>query len=196
MAGATAAQAASPAVSVYPSPGTNYNLPRTQITFRGIAPSAIGTVSVVGSVTGAHTGRVAADSDNKGGSFLPAKPFTAGETVTVTTGLNIVGGQNGKFSFVVVHQSRPIQPMPLPVVSAGSNGLQHFRSRPDLLPPSVEGSWGTQDYSTIHTATADARVPPESTDRRGAYQKYDFTFRCTDLQKLISMTQALALCFK
>src|SRR2546421_420446 len=156
MAGATAAQAASPAVSVYPSPGTNYNLPRTQITFRGIAPSAIGTVSVVGSVTGAHTGRVAADSDNKGGSFLPAKPFTAGETVTVTTGLNIVGGQNGKFSFVVVHQSRPIQPMPLPVVSAGSNGVQHFRSRPDLLPPSV-----TVGKSSAPAGEGDIFVAPQ-----------------------------------
>ena len=72
LAGATAAKAASPSVSVYPSPGTNYNLPRTQITFRGIPPSAIGTVQVVGSVERHHTGTIQADSDDKGGSFLPA----------------------------------------------------------------------------------------------------------------------------
>ncbi|HEY1593231.1 MAG TPA: arylsulfotransferase family protein [Solirubrobacteraceae bacterium] len=137
LAGATAARAASPAVSVYPSPGTKYNLPQSQITFRGIAPSAIGTVKVVGSSTGEDSGRIEGDSDNKGGSFLPSKPFKAGETVTVSTSLNIVGGRSGKFSFVVVHPSRPISAMPLPVVSPGSNGLQRFRSRPDLVPPSL-----------------------------------------------------------
>jgi Arylsulfotransferase (ASST) len=137
LTGAAAAKGASPAVSVFPSPGTHYNLSPTQITFRGIAPSAIGTVTVVGSVSGAHSGRIAGDSDNKGGSFLPSKPFTAGETVTVTTHLNVLGAVNGKFSFTIVHPSRPIQAMPLPVAQAGSNGLQHFHSRPDLLPPSV-----------------------------------------------------------
>src|SRR5205807_8447462 len=61
----------------------------------------------------------------------------AGETVTVSTGLNIAGANNGKFSFAIEQPSPPIAPMPLPLVPAGSNGLQHFRSRPDLLPPSV-----------------------------------------------------------
>jgi hypothetical protein len=136
MASAAAANAA-PLVSVYPSPGTRYNLPGTQITFRGIAPSAIGNVTVVGSVTGAHSGRIEGDSDNQGGSFVPDKPFVPKETVTVTTSLNVVGGQGGKFSFAIANVSRPIQPMPLPVVPAGSNGIQHFRSRPDLLPASI-----------------------------------------------------------
>lgn len=132
------AQAATPPpVAVYPSPGTQYNLEGTQITFRGIAAGRIGTLSVVGSLTGAHTGRIEADSDGDGGSFLPDKPFKAGEKVTVTTALNVIGGQAGKFSFAIEHASRAIGPMPLPLVPAGSNGLQHFRSRPDLLPPSI-----------------------------------------------------------
>jgi Arylsulfotransferase (ASST) len=137
LAGATAAKAASPAVSVFPSPGTHYNLPRTQITFRGIAPSAIGSVTVVGSASGRHDGRIEADSDNKGGSFVPSRPFKDNETVTVTTHLDVIGGRNGRFSFVIAHTSRAIQPVPLPVAPAGSNGLQHFQSRPDLLPPSI-----------------------------------------------------------
>jgi hypothetical protein len=137
LAGAAAAQAQPPAVAVYPSPGTSYNLPGTQITFRGIAPNAIGTVSVVGSVSGTHGGHIEGDSDGQGGSFLPDTPFTAGETVTVSTGLDVIGGSSGQFSFKIARPSRPITAMPLPVVSAGSNGLQHFRSRPDLLPPSV-----------------------------------------------------------
>jgi hypothetical protein len=162
MAGATAATAATVPVSVYPSPGTKYNLPRTQITFRGIAPDDIGAVTVVGSATGAHAGRIAADSDNKGGSFLPAKPFQAGETVTVTSALNIVGGRSGKFSFAIAHPSRPIQPMPLPVVPAGSNGLQHFRSRPDLLPPSVTISKNSAPASEGDTFVAPQFGPTQN----------------------------------
>jgi Arylsulfotransferase (ASST) len=126
-----------PAVAVYPSPGTRYNLPDTQITFRGIPASQIGNVTVVGSSTGVHTGQIEADSDGNGGSFLSNAPFQHDETVTVTTSLNVIGGNNGTFSFKIEHPSWPIKPMPLPVVPAGANGLQHFRSRPDLLPPSV-----------------------------------------------------------
>ncbi len=111
---------------------------------------------MVGSATGTHSGRIEGDSDGKGGSFLPAKPFAAGETVTVTTGLNIVGGSRGKFSFVIVHPSRPIQPEALPVVSAGSNGLQHFRSRTDLLPPSV-----TVSKSSAPASEGDIFVAPQ-----------------------------------
>ena len=32
---------------------------------------------------------------------MPDKPFTPGERVTVSTGLNIVGGQSGVFHFTV-----------------------------------------------------------------------------------------------
>ncbi len=156
LAGATAAKAASPAVSVFPSPGTHYNLPGTQITFRGIAPSAIGSVTVVGSASGRHSGRIEGDSDNKGGSFLPSRPFKDYETVTVTTHLNVIGGRNGKFSFVIAHTSRAIQPVPLPVAPAGSNGLQRFRSRPDLLPPSI-----TVSKSSAPASEGDIFVAPQ-----------------------------------
>jgi hypothetical protein len=54
----------------------------------------------------------------------------------------------------------------------------------DLLEPSVEPSWGTQSYSVIKNAGADARVYAETTHKRGDYYKYAFTFRCADLQAL------------
>src|SRR5205807_336241 len=63
---APCAGAASAPASVFPSPGTSSALPGTQITFRGVAPSSIGPVQAVGSSTGAHTGHIAADSDNQG----------------------------------------------------------------------------------------------------------------------------------
>src|SRR6201995_3028436 len=134
---AAGASAQPPAVAVYPLPNSTGSLPQTQITFRGIPASQIGSVQVVGSSTGAHSGTIQADSDGQGGSFVPSAPFAPGETVTVTTGLNVVGGTNGSFKFVVEVPFGTINPMKLPMVPAGSNGVQHFHSRPDLQPASI-----------------------------------------------------------
>ena len=128
---------ASGPVAVFPIPGSHYNTEREQIVFRGVAPSAIGPVTVTGSVSGVHTGHIAADSDGQGGSFLPDSPFAAGETVTVSTGLNLLGGDGGTFSFGVA-QPAGLIPYGKPYVApTGSNGVLHFHSRPDLQPPSV-----------------------------------------------------------
>jgi Ca2+-binding RTX toxin-like protein len=54
----------------------------------------------------------------------------------------------------------------------------------DLLGPSVEASWGTQDYAAIHSAPMDARLNPETTHKVGDYQTYSFGLGCTDLAKL------------
>jgi Arylsulfotransferase (ASST) len=124
-------------VAVFPLPGSHYNTRQEQIVFRGVAPSAIGPVTVTGSVTGVHTGHVAADSDGQGGSFLSDTPFAPGETVTVTTNLDILGATNGTFSFAIANPSGLIPYGKLSVVSAGRNGVQRFQSRPDLEPPSI-----------------------------------------------------------
>ena len=131
------ALAGPPPVSVFPSPNTTSALPQTQITFRGIPARRIGSVRVTGSRSGAHTGRIAADSDGRGGSFLPSRPFRPGETVTVTTGLNVVAGNRGSFHFGIASPYGSITPMTLPMVAAGSGGVQQFHSRPDLQPASI-----------------------------------------------------------
>lgn len=137
LCGAPSGLAAPAPVAVFPIPGTKYDLPGTQITFRGVAPSAIGGVRVTGSRTGAHAGRIEADSDNRGASFVPAKPFAAGEAVTVKTQLNVLGGRNGQFMFTIAHSAGLLPYGALPLVPAGSGGVQQFRSRPDLQPASV-----------------------------------------------------------
>jgi hypothetical protein len=134
---AAPAALAQPTVAVFPSPGTSSALPQAQITFRGIPASQIGHITVTGSSSGNHTGSIEADSDGQGGSFIPSQPFTAGETVTVTTGLNVINGTNGAFHFAIATPFGTINPMKLPMVPAGSNGVQHFHSRPDLEPASV-----------------------------------------------------------
>ena len=133
---AASAQAAA-SVSVFPLPGSKFSMPATQITFRGVAPASIGPVQVTGSQSGAHPGRLMADSDGKGASFIPASPFKPGETVTVKTGLNLVGVGGGTYQFSVAHPAPPLGKGKLPRVPAAKGQLQHFRSRRDLVPPTI-----------------------------------------------------------
>ncbi len=136
-AGSAPAQAPSSPVSVFPIPGSRVASPQTQIAFRGVAPASLGTIQVTGSQSGAHPGQLEADSDGGGASFLPAQPFVPGETVTVTTSLDVIGGQQGAFQF---HVATPAGPVPVtgtihtPRVRGG---VWRFRSRPDLAPPAV-----------------------------------------------------------
>ena len=132
---ATAPAYAEP-VAVYPTPGDRYELPGTQITFRGVPAAALGTVRVVGSKTGSHSGRIEADADGDGASFIPDKPFAAGETVTVSTELDVTGGSDGSFSFTIESPGPQLAAAALPLAS-GSGGVQRFRSLPGLEPASV-----------------------------------------------------------
>jgi outer membrane protein assembly factor BamB len=124
-------------VSVFPVPSSRYGTPGTQITFRGTRPSRIGDVKVVGSRSGQHEGRIVADSDGRGASFVPVKSFVPGETVTVSTDLKVLGVGEGKFHFRVERPAKPISLGKLSLAEAVPGGTQRFRSRPDLIPTSV-----------------------------------------------------------
>jgi hypothetical protein len=132
-----AAQAASGQVNVFPIPGGQVAAPSTQITFRGVPPSQLGPISVAGSTSGAHTGRIVGDSDGQGASFIPAHPFKAGETVTVTTGLSIVGGSGGTYSFTVANAAGGIPLAGVRPAPRVRNDISRFASRPDLVPAAV-----------------------------------------------------------
>jgi hypothetical protein len=151
-----AGASAAPSVSVYPTPGSRSFLPGTQIGFRGIPASKIGNVSVVGSRTGAHQGRIAADSDGNGGSFIPTTPFAAGETVSVSTGLNVIGGKNGSWKFQVVTPAGSIAGRAPAHVPAGRNGVMHFNSRPDLQPAAL-----TVTKNSASSSLGDIFVAPQ-----------------------------------
>ena len=77
------AAAATNPVTVSPLPGTADASPRTQISFLGGPGTQISDVRIVGSRSGAHSGRLQAYSTGTGESFLPSRPFLAGERVSV-----------------------------------------------------------------------------------------------------------------
>jgi len=125
-------------VYVFPIPGSHTALPVSQITVRGVPVSQFGAISVTGSKSGPHTGTVEADSDGHGGSFLPAKPFAPGETVIVKTGLDVVGGANGSYQFVVANPAGRIPLGQRPRTPRVRGDVQRFHSEPNLVPVTVK----------------------------------------------------------
>ncbi len=172
-----AALAQGPAVSVFPSPGSRLAPPQTQIVFRGVAAAELGSFTVTGSRSGPHTGQIESDSDNDGASFLPAQAFAPGETVTVTTPLNVLDGQGGRFQFQVASPAGPI-PHGGPLrVSNVPGGVWRFRSRPDLAPSAVEilhgsGAGGGSDIF-LTPQYGPVQNGPEILDSRGQLVWFD-----------------------
>jgi hypothetical protein len=111
-------------------PGTSVVSPRTEISFRGVAPAGIGVVAVVGARSGRHAGRLLAHADGRGASFVPSRPFAPGERVSVVTHLRLRGTAGGRFAYTVarpaVETARSKPPGRAPKI------LTRFRSQPAL----------------------------------------------------------------
>jgi hypothetical protein len=89
-------------VDVSPAPGTDTANPNTQISFLGTNVANIRQVSVVGSRSGRHDGRVHGYSQGDGASFVPRKPFDSGEQVLVRAAIGAGdGGKRVSFGFRV-----------------------------------------------------------------------------------------------
>src|SRR5262245_58048769 len=120
-------------VAVSPQPGTPDASPRTQISFLGGPGTKVSEVQVTGSQSGAHSGVLRAYSTGTGESFLPSKPFRAGEKVTVHAQ---AGGQAVSTSFTIAHQA-PVSQKQFPLNPGDPNAIQHYRSAPSLTPSTV-----------------------------------------------------------
>ncbi len=148
--------AAAPAVSVFPIPGSKLATPSTQIAFRGLPAGQLGAIIVTGSRSGLHAGRVLADSDGDGGSFVSSAPFTPGENVTVNTGLNILGAAAGTFRFTIATPDGSL-PLSTRVPAPRFRGdVWRFRSRPDLAPAALKVT-----LSSSRTAPGDIFLAPQ-----------------------------------
>src|SRR5207302_4173128 len=127
------------AVTISPLPGSRDASPRTQISFLGVPAGALAVASVVGSRTGSHRGRLLAYSQGDGASFVPARPFAAGERVTVHAKLRRGAKVLALTDQFAIERPDRISTTPLRAapVGVGRPGVQSFVSRPDLHPPAV-----------------------------------------------------------
>ena len=155
-------------VTVSPAPDTRDASADTQISMLvgagGSTALKLAGVTVGGSRTGPHSGRLEPYSQGDGASFVPSRPFAAGELVTVHAQLR-EGARTIPFawSFTVAVPDDPgsssaavvgVAKNPSAAVSAPAENYQSFRSRPELRPPDVTVS--TQD----RTATGDILLAP------------------------------------
>jgi hypothetical protein len=98
-------------LDVQPFPGTPDAAPQTHIAFPALSPGQIESVTVRGSRSGAHPGRLTTMPGGHGVEFAPDRPFTNGERVSVKATLGSAadgtasGAPNSRrisFSFGVV----------------------------------------------------------------------------------------------
>ncbi len=124
-------------VTVSPMSGSRDASPATQISFLGVPASAIGAVSVIGSRTGIHTGRLSAYSQGDGASFLPSRGFAEGERVTVRARLRVGAAVQTVTDVFGISTRDSISTTPETIHPGSAGDVQSFHSRSDLQPPVV-----------------------------------------------------------
>lgn len=126
------------ALTISPLNGMPDASPQTQISFLGASASEISDVSVVGSRSGSHSGKLRSYVSAVGASFVVARQFTEGESVRASATVGKRGhGRRVGTTFTVARLVRyPLPPgKALTPAKAGVN--QSFVSAPSLHPPSV-----------------------------------------------------------
>jgi Arylsulfotransferase (ASST) len=131
------AQLPGTSISVAPLPGSYAASARTQVSLLGAPVQTLGGISVRGSRSGSHKGRLRGYSQGDGASFVPAKPFSEGETVTVRGKVKAgTRAQRFGYHFVVAHKDVLPYSKPTPPSGKDYNEKQHFRST-NIEPPSI-----------------------------------------------------------
>jgi hypothetical protein len=152
-------------VTVSPQPDSLDASAQTQISMLGAPANDLADVTVQGSRTGLHPGRLVAYSQGDGASFLPTRPFAEGEIVTVHAQL-LGGGSSIPFAWRFTVAMRDVPGATSNAVGTGTikstaptppvREYQSFHSRPELRPPDVTVSAKAQ------TATGDLFLAPYS----------------------------------
>ena len=151
-------------VTVSPGPQTRDASANTQISMLGVSAGQLADVTVKGSRSGLHSGRLEGYSQRDGASFVPSKPFADGELVTVRAQLR-EGPHTTPFawSFTVAERDQPgtasatnTAPSTRPLPAPAPREYQSFRSRPELRPPDITVS------AADRTATGDLFLAPYS----------------------------------
>jgi len=130
------AAAANP-VTVSPLPGTRDASPASQISFLGGTGTKISHVHVVGSRSGAHAGVLRAYSTGTGASFLPVRPFLAGERVTVRARVRVGAGGREAMSIFTIGERAAVSQAQFARATGDPRAVQHYLSAPALSPSTV-----------------------------------------------------------
>ncbi len=143
-------------VTISPLPGTPDATPSTQISFLGAPASALHDVTVVGSRSGSHSGKLYGYSTAAGASFLPARGFDEGERVTVTAILQSGASKTRIGTSFSIARLYALPREPSHPVSTASD-VQSFHSRHDLSPPAVRVT-----VPATNPALGDIFISPDS----------------------------------
>jgi len=126
---------------VSPAPSSADATPQNQISFLGAPATTISSLTVTGSVSGAHAGTLEPYSQGNGASFVPTAPFTSGETVTVAGAYTASAGATPvpfSYTFTVANPDS-LAEIPETGVTTGPPGtILHFHSAPTVTPPNVK----------------------------------------------------------
>jgi Arylsulfotransferase (ASST) len=140
-AGASALRATATSTSggvvLSPLPGTLTAMPGTQISFLGAPADELRGISVVGSSTGRHAGRLESYESAAGASFVPSAPFAPGEKVTVDATLKTSRGAHALSSSFTVAQPVSVAQTEFPPIVGTPADLQSFHSQPALHPATL-----------------------------------------------------------
>jgi hypothetical protein len=125
-------------VDVSPAPGTDTADPHTQISFLGAPTSQIRGVSVTGTRSGRHPGRLDGYSQDDGASFVPTTPFDLGEQVVVRATVGAaVGGKPIEFAFRVDAPFSTAAVGEFPNPPAPPSDYQSFSTLQGARPPTL-----------------------------------------------------------
>jgi hypothetical protein len=126
-------------VTVSPTPTSLDASAQAQISFLGLPASRLRHVSVVGSRSGTHAGRMEAYSQGDGASFVPDRELAQGELVRVRAEIERAGRwQPIAWSFHVAERDHASGTVGEAAVSSSSAPeYQRFHSDPALRPPAV-----------------------------------------------------------
>lgn len=148
-------RSATTGLDVIPFPNTPDAAPGTRILFPALQPGEIHSISVTGSRSGRHAGRIEAVAGRRGTAFVPASHFAQGERVNVVAHLSSpsAGTASGApdatdlgFSFSIANRAVNNTP------NHSSGGSKTFptlvlHTEPKLHPPAVKATANPDDSS-------------------------------------------------
>jgi Arylsulfotransferase (ASST) len=147
-------------VLVSPAPQTVTANPRTQISFLGAPAATIRDVAVIGNRSGRHGGSLRAYSQDDGASFVPKRPFQAGERVQVRA--TVATGSQARrlaFGFRVETPSSTAHVGPFPNPAPPASDYQTFATLPGVQAPTLTVTTPDRDPAAGDVLTTNGPGP-------------------------------------